>query len=166
MNQTVFLRIQETMFSIKLIKKFDLRKQRKIQHEQTPADSDIHHFYKLLDMIDRPANTNDHKIPQVKHPPTQSVVELPTTLEELQAEPELESQHWMSEEDSVTIPEENTLIMNNETKASINICSGNELCPATSITEHNANCQTKVHTSMDKQEVDNDCLMPMSIAID
>ena len=51
-----------------------------------PPDDDIHQFYKLLDEIDRPANTNDYEVPVKQHEPvkpTQSVVEVhqPSDLE-------------------------------------------------------------------------------------
>ena len=44
-----------------------------------PPDDDIHRFNELLDIIDRPVNTNDYKVPLKKKPvqkPTQSVVEM------------------------------------------------------------------------------------------
>ena len=44
-----------------------------------PPDDDIHRFHELLDMIDRPVNTNDYKVPPKQEKPvkpTQSVVEV------------------------------------------------------------------------------------------
>ena len=45
-------------------------------HWSPPPDDDIHQFYELLDEIDRPANTQDYKVPQEPVKPTQSVVEV------------------------------------------------------------------------------------------
>ena len=47
-------------------------------HWSPPPDDDIHRFNELLDMIDRPVNTNDYKVPLKQKPvkPTQSVVEV------------------------------------------------------------------------------------------
>ena len=49
------------------------------RHWSVPPDDDIHRFNELLDMIDRPVNTNDYKVPLNQNPvqkPTQSVVDL------------------------------------------------------------------------------------------
>ena len=48
------------------------------RHWSPPPDDDIHRFNELLDMIDRPVNTNDYKVPLKQKPvkPTQSVVEV------------------------------------------------------------------------------------------
>ena len=48
------------------------------RHWSPPPDDDIHRFDELLDMIDRPVNTNDYKVPLKQKPvkPTQSVVEV------------------------------------------------------------------------------------------
>ena len=49
------------------------------RHWSPPPDDDIHRFNELLDMIDRPVNTNDYKVPVLKQKPvkpTQSVVEV------------------------------------------------------------------------------------------
>ena len=62
-------------------------------HQQHP-DNDIHHFHALLDMIDRPVDTNDYNVPQVKQKPvepTMSVVELPKP--HLAPQPQLEEIH-------------------------------------------------------------------------
>ena len=47
-------------------------------HWSPPPDDDIHRFNELLDMIDRPINTNDYEVPLKQNPvkPTQSVVEV------------------------------------------------------------------------------------------
>ena len=49
------------------------------RHWSPPPDDDIHQFYKFLDKIDRPINTQDYKVPikqQEPMKPTQSVVEV------------------------------------------------------------------------------------------
>ena len=49
------------------------------RHWSPPPDDDIHQFYKFLDKIDRPVNTQDYKVPvkqQEPVKPTQSVVEV------------------------------------------------------------------------------------------
>ena len=50
----------------------------KPQNPNLPLDQDIHRFNELLDMIDRPVNTNDYKVPHMQNPvqPTHSVVEV------------------------------------------------------------------------------------------
>ena len=50
----------------------------KPQQQSPPPDDDIHRFNEVLDMIDRPANTNDYNVPQDQHPvaPTHTVVEV------------------------------------------------------------------------------------------
>ena len=48
-------------------------------HWSPPPDDDIHRFNELLDVIDRPANSEDYKVPlkqQKPVKPTQSVVEV------------------------------------------------------------------------------------------
>ena len=48
-------------------------------HWSPPPDDDIHRFNELLDVIDRPVNTYDYKMPvkqQEPVKPTQSVVEV------------------------------------------------------------------------------------------
>ena len=48
-------------------------------HWRPPPDDDIHRFNKILDVIDRPINTHDYKVPvNQREPvkPTQSVVEV------------------------------------------------------------------------------------------
>ena len=49
------------------------------RHWSPPPDDDIHRFNELVDMIDRPVNTNDYEVPfkqQKPVKPTQSVVEV------------------------------------------------------------------------------------------
>ena len=50
----------------------------KLKLQNLPPDDDIHRFNKLLDMIDRPVNTNDYRAELRQKPviPTQSVVEV------------------------------------------------------------------------------------------
>ena len=45
-------------------------------HWSPPPDDDIHRLNELLDIIDRPVNTNDYKVEQKPVEPTQSVVEV------------------------------------------------------------------------------------------
>ena len=48
-------------------------------HQSVPPDDDIHRFNELLDLIDRPVNTDDYRVPllgQKPPEPTQSVVEV------------------------------------------------------------------------------------------
>ena len=55
-----------------------------------PPDDDIHRFGELLDIIDRPVNTNDYKVPRNQKPvgPTSSVVEIPDADQLEPPEPE------------------------------------------------------------------------------
>ena len=112
-NHKVFSKIQE----IAICKKLKQRKQKRINHEP-PPDNNIHRFHELLDMIDHPVNTNDYNIPQVRPKPvepTYSVVEIPKPylepppppLEEIEEEPEHEPQQQLSEQDDVTVANEN-----------------------------------------------------------
>ena len=112
-NYKVFSRMQKTA----ICKKLKQRKQKRINHEP-PSDNNIHRFHELLDMIDRPVNTNDYNIPQVRPKPvepTYSVVEIPKPhlepppppLEEIKEELEHESQQQLSEQDEVTVAKEN-----------------------------------------------------------
>ena len=41
-----------------------------------PADDEDHRFHELLDIIDRPVNTNDYNVPVKRAEPTCSVVEV------------------------------------------------------------------------------------------
>ena len=107
-NQKLFAMIQGSVICIKM--KERLKQKRVNNHKPVPDDKDIHLFHELLDMIDRPANTNDYNIPQVKPKPikpTQSVVELPKPLlspaispplEAIKKEPDLESEEQESEQ--------------------------------------------------------------------
>ena len=133
-NEKLFSRIQKTLFCVKLKEHFQ---QKKIKRRPQPADNDIHQFHKLLDVIDRPVNTNDYNILQVKcksGEPTQSVVELPKPhlappplLQEIKEEPESESQHQLSKEDCVTVLEKNLSSRIDENKVCVNNCSGVEI---------------------------------------
>ena len=140
-NQKLFTMIQGSAIFVKVKEKFSKKKQKKVNHEQVPADDDIHQFYELLDMIDRPVNTNDYNIPQVKPKPaepTQSVVEPPKPLlvpanppplEAIKEEPELESGEQESEQDGTidVIPVENLSQEINKNKQCINSYSGIEI---------------------------------------
>ena len=48
----------------------------KPKQERPPPDDDIHQFNELLDMIDRPVNTNDYNKQQKPVKPAQTVVEV------------------------------------------------------------------------------------------
>ena len=109
MNQKIFTKIQGSAICIKMRQKLTPKKQKQVNnnHKQVVLlDEDIHQFHMLLDMIDRPVNTNDYNIPQI-HPqpvePTQSVVEIkepvlarptvtPPPLEAIKEEDELETE--------------------------------------------------------------------------
>ena len=113
-NHKVFSRIQESVICKKINEKLRLREQKRLSYQPPPADSDIHQFHQLLDMIDRPVNTNDYNITQVCSKPvepTYSVVEVPKPhltpppppLEEIREEPEPESQQQLTENQSASI---------------------------------------------------------------
>ena len=80
-NSKVYEKIQNTTIYKKLIEKTKSTKSN--DNQPPPSDTDIHQFYKLLNMIDRPVTTNDYNSqtpPDLKPKPaepTQSVVELP-----------------------------------------------------------------------------------------
>ena len=78
---TVFSKVKKTrlgiMISGLLTKTVDPKQ--KFKHQNTPPpDDDIHRFNELVDVIDRPINTNDYKVPltQKTKEPTHSVVEM------------------------------------------------------------------------------------------
>ena len=140
MNQKLFTMIQGSVIFVKVKGKFSKKKQKKVNHEPVPADEDIHQFYELLDMIDRPVNTNDYNIPQVKPKPvepTQSVVEPPKPLlvpanppplEAIKEEPDLESGEQESEQDGIDVIQvENMSQEINKNKKCINNYSGIEI---------------------------------------
>ena len=139
-NQKLSAMIQGSIIFVKVKGKFSKKKQKKVNHEPVPADEDIHQFYELLDMIDRPVNTNDYNIPQVKPKPaepTQSVVEPPKPLlvpanppplEAIKEEPDLESGEEESEQDGIDVIQvENISQEINKNKKSINNHSGVEI---------------------------------------
>ena len=156
MNQKLFTMIQGSAICIKMKEKLIPKKQKRVNnHNRVPVDEDIHQFHMLLDMIDRPANTNDYNIPQVQPKPiepTQSVVEIPKPiqaapatpppppLEAIKEEPELEylQQEEESEQDGIDmIPvTENLATEINKNKQCINNCPGIEIseCDNTSCT--------------------------------
>ena len=132
-NQKLSAMIQGSVIFVKVKGLFSKIKQKKVNHEPVPADEDIHQFYELLDMIDRPVNTNDYNIPQVKPKPaepTQSVVEPPKPLlvpanppplEGIKEEPDLESGEEESEQDGIDVIQvENISQEINKNKKSIN----------------------------------------------
>ena len=132
-NQKLSAMIQGSVIFVKVKGLFSKIKQKKVNHEPVPADEDIHQFYELLDMIDRPVNTNDYNIPQVKPKPaepTQSVVEPPKPLlvpanppplEGIKEEPNLESGEEESEQDGIDVIQvENISQEINKNKKSIN----------------------------------------------
>ena len=60
------------------------QKQKRVNNQRVSVDKDIHQFHIFLDMIDRPANTDDYNISQIQPKPvepTQSVVEIPYPIE-------------------------------------------------------------------------------------
>ena len=75
----VFSKIKETK-PVKMIDRLltDANPKPKPKRHWSPPPDDIHRFNELLDMIDRPVNTNDYKVPLKQKPvkPTQSVVEV------------------------------------------------------------------------------------------
>ena len=78
-NQTI---IQRSVICIKMKEKLFPQKQKRVDNHRSRVsiDEDIHQFHIFLDMIDRPANTDDYNIPQIQQKPaepTQSVVEIP-----------------------------------------------------------------------------------------
>ena len=79
---TVFSKIKKTKIGRKIDKVFTANAEPKPEPkpENVPPDDDIHRFNELLDMIDRPVNTNDYQaeliIGQKPVVPTQSVVEV------------------------------------------------------------------------------------------
>ena len=139
-NQKLSAMIQGSVIFVKVKGKFSKKKQKKVNHEPVPADEDIHQFYELLDMIDRPVNTNDYNIPQVKPKPaepTQSVVEPPKPLlvpanppplEAIKEEPDLESGEQESEQYGIDVIQvENISQEINKNKQCINNSSGIEI---------------------------------------
>ena len=80
MNHKLFSTIHGSAVYGKIKETFIRKQPKRAIHKTPPTDEDIHRFHELLDFIDRPANTNDYKIPQVQPKPvepTRSVVELP-----------------------------------------------------------------------------------------
>ena len=141
LTSKLYSRIQETPTIKNVNKRLIPREKKKFDHKPTPADDDIHQFNELLDMIDRPVNTNDYNVPQVRSRPTkpavtQSEVELPKPylappppppLEEIKEEPEVETEQQASEEDCVILGEENHSLQINKNKQCINDYCGMEI---------------------------------------
>ena len=141
LTSKVYSRIQETPTIKKVNKRLIQREKKKFDDKPIPADNDIHQFNELVDMIDRPVNTNDYNVPQVRPRPTkstvtQSEVELPKPylappppppLEEIKEEPEIETEQQSSEEDRVILGEENHSLHINKNKQCINDYCGMEI---------------------------------------
>ena len=73
---TVFLIIKKVRV-FRMIHTFFIRSdQEAARHLSLPPDDDIHRFNELLDVIDRPVNTNDYRVPLLGQKPTTSVVEV------------------------------------------------------------------------------------------
>ena len=104
--------IQNTAIYKKLNEKMKQRKSKLNDSQPPPSDTDIHQFYELLNVIDRPVNTGDYgsltpKEPQPKPvEPTQSVIELPKhpdnqaptpPSKEIEEEPEMELEPWQQQ---------------------------------------------------------------------
>jgi hypothetical protein len=75
---SVFSKIHKTKFGIMINRQFTDANTTE-RHWSPPPDDDIHRFYEILDVIDRPVNTYDYTVPvrqQEPVKPTQSVVEV------------------------------------------------------------------------------------------
>ena len=174
----LYSRVQDTSAVKKLNEK---RKQKNLKKKRIPADVDIHQFNKLLDMIDRPVNTNDYNIPQVKPrpvKPTQSVVELPKQnqaspspppLEEIREEAEVEAKQQPSEQKSMILVGDNHSFFTNEMNEYSGIesqesydlhppASGKESITKDQAIEkskpdhHNITLEAEVHVSMERDK--------------
>ena len=130
---TMFSRIQNTAVCKRLNNRLK-RKRRAHGYQPLPNNDNIHQFHGLLDMIDRPVNTNDYNIPQVRPEPvepTYSVVEVPkphpappSPHEQIREEAEPESQQQFCEQDDITIAKENQSALTNENNQCLNNCTG------------------------------------------
>ena len=141
LTSKLYSRIQETSTIKKVNERLIPSEMKKFDYKPIPADDDIHQFNELVDMIDRPVNTNDYNVPQVRPRPTkptvtQSEVELPKPylappppppLEEIKEEPEIETEQQASEEDCLIVGEENHSLHINKNKQCINDYCGNEI---------------------------------------
>ena len=138
-NSKAFQRIQNTTIYKKLNEKMKPTSSKKSkEHDQPPPpdDTDIHQFYELLDMIDRPVNTSDYEsitpVDQEPKPvkPTQSVVELPkphqppsSSMEDTKEESELESEQQQNEQRDSVVVMENSNQLESIDKQYLNNCS-------------------------------------------
>ena len=141
LTSKLYSRIQETSTIKKVNERLIPSEMKKFDYKPIPADDDIHQFNELVDMIDRPVNTNDYNVPQVRPRPTkptvtQSEVELPKPylappppppLEEIKEEPEIETEQQASEEDRLIVGEENHSLHINKNKQCINDYCGMEI---------------------------------------
>ena len=113
MNQKLFTMIQGSAICIQMEEMIARKQKERINHKLAPSNENI-----LLDMIDRPTNT-DYNIPQAQSlnpfEPTQSFLELPESqqqpatpppsLEATNKESELESEQQANEEDRAYVNE-------------------------------------------------------------
>ena len=132
LTSKLYSRIQETLTIKKVNERLLRREKKEFNYKPIPADGGNHHFNELLDMIDRPVNTNDYNSAQVKPRPskhTHSEVELPkpylapplpTQLEDIRKEPEVETEQRASEEDHIILREDNHSLHINKHKQCIN----------------------------------------------
>ena len=141
LTSKLYFRIQETSTIKKVNERLISKEKKKFDDKPIPADDDIHQFNELVDMIDRPVNTNDYNVSQVRPRPTKptvskSEVELPKPylappppppLEEIKEEPEIETEQQASEEDHVILGEENHSLHINKNKQCINDYCGMEI---------------------------------------
>ena len=74
---TVFSKVKKSSMIGRLLTKIDSEQKPKC-HCRLPPDDDIHQFNEILDMIDRPVDASDYKVPlnQERVKPTQYVVEV------------------------------------------------------------------------------------------
>ena len=72
---TLFSKVENTKPVKMLHELFSLANDPK-EKQNLPADDDDHRFHELLDIIDRPVNTNDYNVPVKRAEPTSSVVEV------------------------------------------------------------------------------------------
>ena len=90
---SIFLKIKKIKFGKTIDRQFtETDPKTKPEYQgNPPPDDDIHRFHELLDMIDRPVNTNDYKVPLKQEKPvkpTQSVVEVHQPCDLVAPDPE------------------------------------------------------------------------------
>ena len=72
---TLFSKLKMTE-TVKMLKKFFIPANDPKEKQNLPPDDDDHKLHELLDIIDRPVNTNDYNVPVKQAEPTCSVVEV------------------------------------------------------------------------------------------